>query len=211
MSDQEWYYMEGIPGMGDRPDFLESKYKSLADQAKAYKEARAELGRITGSVPETYDTSKYADLIDPQNPHLQGFLDFAKEKRLSQEVVDKAMGTLLEYEKSLLPDETLDEDTSKKKTIVENWAKSNFSQEALNVLNQIPKTPQVVKMLDEIRQAQYAARSQPPTQSNQYGSVEPLTEQDIRQEIRDNAKKYLEDGAYRNAIRAKLAQVLGEA
>ncbi len=210
MDNQEWYFDEGIPGLGPRPDYLEGKYKSLADQAKAYKEARSELGRLHGSVPEEYDLSNHKDWLDPQNPHLKGFLDFAKEKRLSQEVVSKAMGTLVDYEKGMMPDETLDAESEKTKTIVQNWAKNTFSKEGLDAFEVLPKTKGIVNMLNEMRQNQYANRSQAPTSMDHVGSMKMVDEHSIRQEMRDNSKKYLEDNAYRMEINRKLAQALGE-
>lgn len=210
MSDNEWYFTDGIPGLGDRPDFLETKYKSLAEQAKAYKEARSELGRLTGSVPEEYDLSEHKEWVDPTNPHLNGFLSFAKEKRLSQEVVSKAVGTLVDYEKSLMPNETLDPDSEKKKGIVDNWAKNTFTPDALKTFEVIPKTKEIVGLLDEMRQAQYKNRSNPPTSLEHQSNFKPVTEADVRAEIRDNSKKYLDDSSYRAEIQRKLAQALGE-
>lgn len=210
MDSTEWYFMEGVPGLGPRPDFLEGKYKSLAEQAKAYKEARSELGRLHGSVPEEYDLSSHKDWLDPTNPHLKGFLDFAKEKRLSQEVVSKAMGTLVDYEKGMMPDETLDPESEKTKGIVNNWAKNTFSKEGLQAFEILPKTQAIVKMLDEMRQNQFANRSQAPTNMEHVHSHKQMDEKSIRQEMRDNAKKYLQEGAYREEINRKLAQALGE-
>lgn len=207
----EWYFDTGVPGMGERPDYLETKYDSLAAQAKAYKEVRSELGRLTGSVPEEYDLSEFQEKIDTQNPHLKGFLDFAKERKLSQDVVSKAMGTLTEYEKTLMPDMTLDNEGQKKKTIVDNWAKNTFSKEALDTFEIIPKTKEIVSLLDEMRQLQYQSRSHAPTSVDHSSSAKILSESDIRAEIKDNSSKYLNDSQYRAEISRKLAQALGEA
>jgi hypothetical protein len=210
MSDNEWYYVEGIPGSGPRPDYLESKYKSIADQAKAYKEARSELGRLHGSVPEQYDVSDHQDWIDPTNPHLKGFLDFAKDKKLSQEVVSKAMGTLVEYEKSMMPDTTLDAESQKKMGIVENWAKNTFSPEGIRAFEILPKTKEIVGMLDEMRQKEYANRSKAPTSMDHASSFKVQTEAEIRTEMREQGAKYINDSAYRADVARRLAQVLGE-
>lgn len=54
----DWYYSkdEGaeIAGTGEKPDYLLSKYASVADQAKAYPELASKFGSFTGA-PEQYD------------------------------------------------------------------------------------------------------------------------------------------------------------
>ena len=61
--NNEWYLDEGIVGQGNRPEYLEPKYKSVVEQAKAYKEARKALGAMSGA-PETYDLSAFDEFID---------------------------------------------------------------------------------------------------------------------------------------------------
>ena len=54
----DWYYSkdEGaeIAGTGEKPEYLLSKYSSVADQAKAYPELASKFGSFTGA-PEQYD------------------------------------------------------------------------------------------------------------------------------------------------------------
>ena len=60
--EPSWYLMEGIPGQGDRPDFLEPKYKTMAEQAKAYKELQKALGATNGA-PDDYDFGEYKESL----------------------------------------------------------------------------------------------------------------------------------------------------
>ena len=50
----EWSYADGVPGNGDAPEYFKSdKYKTLADQAKAYTDLEKKFGSFTGA-PEEY-------------------------------------------------------------------------------------------------------------------------------------------------------------
>lgn len=50
-----YYLMEGIAGTGDAPEwFLNEKYKSVAEQAKAYNELNKKFGSFTGAPKDGY-------------------------------------------------------------------------------------------------------------------------------------------------------------
>ena len=211
--DAKWYFDDGVPGVGERPSYLEPKYTSLAQQARAYAEARKELGTLAsqlGPAPDSYDISAYTESIESDHPSVQNFLSYAKEKRLPQDVVSKAVETLSEYEKSYQIDETLAPEHEKKRETLDTWAKNTMTKESQEVFNVIPKTSQVIDMLDEIRQSQYRSKTQPPHGFNSSAPAAPLTEKQVRQEMHANKDRYMNDANYRDEIRAKLEQVLGE-
>ena len=82
-----WYVSEGVAGEGDKPEFLQDKYKSLSDQAAAYPELAKKLGGFTGA-PEEYESTMPEGLdgeFIADDPLMGGFQDWAKENQLSQE------------------------------------------------------------------------------------------------------------------------------
>ena len=86
--ESTWSYAEGIGGEGDAPEWLKTdKFKSVADQAAAYKGLEGKLGGFTGA-PEEYDVSMpdgvEGDFIEG-DPLMASFQDWAKENQLSQE------------------------------------------------------------------------------------------------------------------------------
>src|ERR1700676_124916 len=79
-----WLIDEGLPGVGERPSWLNEKFKSVADLAKSY----TELEKKVGTVPDEYDLSK-SKFIDPAYAPIQDMLQLAKDKRVPKEVIDK--------------------------------------------------------------------------------------------------------------------------
>jgi hypothetical protein len=210
----EWYFAEGIPGQGQRPDWLKPKYNSLAAQAKAYHEAEAKFGSMEAP-PDQYDLSTFTDKIDSDNEHIKSFLDYAKESRMSQGQVQKTLESLVNYENSFMVDESkeiekLGPDGQKKRQIVDQWVSNNFSKEAKETYEILPKTAEVLSFMDEVRQQQAKARSQSPQSTGTADQFKPLTEKEVRNEMAQNHKRYYEDPIYRAEISRKLAQALGD-
>ena len=102
--DKTWYWDEGIPGNGDRPEWLKGKYGKVVDQAKAYLEAEKAMGANGAAVPESYDWGTYSELFDVENPALTEFKNKAKELKLSQEAFNILVDPFAQYHKSLIPD-----------------------------------------------------------------------------------------------------------
>jgi hypothetical protein len=209
-----WYIREGVPGAGPKPDFLEDKYPTMEHQARAYKDVRKALGAMTGA-PEQYDLSEYQDFVDTSNPHMDAFLKFAKDSKLSQDAVKTTVKSFVEYSKSNQPDiqkelERLGPDGQRKIEVVNNWAKSTLSPKSFEALSSVPQTADVVLLMDELRQLQVAGRSQIADPVLHAESFRPLTVEEVRAEMSANRDKYLNDKNYRAEIQRKLQQVLGD-
>ena len=52
--EASWHYAEGVPGQGDKQEFLKDKYANITEQAKAYTELESRFGSFTGA-PEAYE------------------------------------------------------------------------------------------------------------------------------------------------------------
>ena len=214
MSDDVWWVDEGMAGQGPRPDYLQPKYKSLAEQAKAYNEARKSLAAMTGA-PDSYALDDFKDHIDIESPPLQEFLKYAREQRFNQEAVATTVKHIIDYEKRKVPDENeemakLGTDGPKKRGIVDQWAKNTLSKESQDAYEALPKTADVIKFMDELRQKSIASMSNPPAANGaSTQNFKPMNEAEIRQEMRDNYEKYQNSPQYREEIRRKLEQVLG--
>ena len=87
-----WFIDEGIPGQGNRPDWLPDKFKSTADMPKSYHE----LEKKFGTAPDEYDISN-SKFLDPDYVPFNEFLQLAKEKRVPKEVVDKMVDSIDKY------------------------------------------------------------------------------------------------------------------
>lgn len=101
--DAGWFFAEGLAGEGDRPEWFKAdKYKTVAEQAKAYAEAERRLGGFTGA-PEQYEVNLPEGVegeFDMDHPVLQRFMETAKEANMSQATFEQLLGTFVEYEAS---------------------------------------------------------------------------------------------------------------
>lgn len=212
-SEPTWFFADGVPGQGERPDYLEPKYKSVSEQAKAYKEAQKLLGAQSGA-PESYDFSGVQEFIDPNNQHIQEFALFAKENKLSQDVFARSLQSFVEYDKSRQPDvdqeiAKLGNDGMQKVTTVQNWVKNNLSSEAVKALEKLPVRAEVITMLDEIRQLHTHTQAKIPAGEKTENSFVPLSVQEVETEMLQNYTRYQNDPGYRAQIAAKFEQAVG--
>jgi len=209
-----WWYDDNVPGVGQKPEYLNSKYKTLAEQAKATNELHKMLVNTSGA-PDHYELGQYTDVIPSDDPALIKFLGFAKNNRFSQDAVTEILGTFVEHVKSKEPDidkeiAKLGENAAQKITTVQTWAENTFNQKTLDTISKISKNAEVIEFLDEMRQYSINLRSQPPG-SNQAG--EPfvkLTVKEVEQEMASNYDRYVKDAGYRKQIEAKFEQAIGD-
>jgi hypothetical protein len=211
--EPKWYYDSDVPGVGEKPDFLDDKYSSLAEQAKAYKEVRKALGAQTGA-PESYEFGEYAELIDSKNPHIQDFISYAKENRLSQDAFSRAVKTFVEYDKSMQPNideeiKKLGDDGARRIETVQKWAENNLSDKAIETIGKIGTRADVIEFLDELRQYQHHQAVVLPTSDDAAASFKPLSRAEVQEEMIQNYSKYKTDARYRAEIAAKLEQAVG--
>ena len=60
LSEGEYFLTEGIKGSGETPEWFKAdKYKSIADQAKAYTELEKRFGGFKGAPKEGYSCLLY--------------------------------------------------------------------------------------------------------------------------------------------------------
>lgn len=210
-----WYWDEGAPGTGDRPEWLEPKYNKVVDQAKAYKEAEKKLGAQGQPAPEDYEWGEYSELFDVQNPHMADLKNKAKELKLSQDAFKALVDPFAAYHKSLMPDTDaeiakLGEHAQSKINTVNTWASNHLSDKALETLGSISHTAEVFELMDEIRQLHYSTQSKVPTNMQAMSKVDVVTPESVQQKIADNYERYKNDGTYRAKLNAELKQAYGE-
>ena len=213
VKEPEWWLADGIPGTGPRPDYLESKYKSLEEQAKSYREVRRALGAQAGA-PDEYVFGELEQELDIKSPVIQDYVTYAKENRISQEAFSKTLKTFVEYEKSKLPNldeeiKKLGEDGPRKIDTVQKWAQNNLSEKAQKVIGELGTKAEVIEMLDELRQYQHHKSIVLPTSEDAAAAFKPLTKAEVTEEMIQNYSKYKTDARYRSEIQAKLEQAVG--
>ena len=87
LGEGEYFLAENIKGSGDKPDwYLGDKYKSVADQAKAYTELQKKFGGFTGAPQDGY---KAPEGVDPEDDAYKAFSEFAAKNNMNQELFNE--------------------------------------------------------------------------------------------------------------------------
>lgn len=201
--EPKWFIDEGIPGIGDRPAWLNDKFKTVADLGKSY----AELEKKFGSVPENYDISR-SMYFDPNDPEITGLLEVAKEKRVPKEVIDKMVDTFDNYlgKYDVNPEEEakkLGDNAKERLTTLNNWAKANLSDNAYKAISKSAQSADAILALEEIRSKMMSSSTLIPGGNDNSGS-EVNTLESVKQEIINNLEKYKTDPKYRTELQGKL-------
>ena len=147
----EWFLAEGVKGTAAAPEWYDrSKYKTLADQAKAYPEARSKIGELetklreAGAAPKAPESYVLPELAGPlqglewkaDDPLLAKAFEVAKKHNISQETFNAlALETIapliqhyemldLEAEKAAIGDRA-----DERMGWLKSWAEKNLAPE----------------------------------------------------------------------------------
>jgi hypothetical protein len=198
-----WFMDEGIPGGGPRPQWLSEKFKSVADLARSYHE----LEKKFGNTPDEYDFSK-SKYLDPDYGPFLDLKSHLKEKRVSQEVVDKFIESVDKYMDEFNVDykeeiRKLGDNAQDRIATLNNWAKANLSKQSFEALTSNLKSADAIKALEELRGKMMSNVPQVPNgNDNSSHNVQSLA--DIQSELNANLDKYKKDENYRKDITRRL-------
>ncbi len=155
--DPTWNWAEGVPGEGDRPDWVMDKYKTVEAQARAYGDAEKKLGAFTGA-PETYELNLSKDLvdaglgIDASNPAYAAISELCSGLQMNQGGFDKLLDA---YVRQFDADrntnvaneiEKLGSAGKAQISIVESYANAHMADEQLADLAAIGQTAAGIRM-----------------------------------------------------------------
>jgi hypothetical protein len=198
-----WYIDEGVPGVGQRPTWLNEKFKSAADLAKSY----SELEKKVGTPPEEYDFTK-SKYLDPDYVPFQELRQLAKDKRVPKEVMDKMLDSYDKYMDEFKTDpqeelKKLGDNAQDRIKTLDNWAKANLSKESFEALTMNLRNAESIKALEELRGKMMSSNPQIPNGND--GAVHNTASlEDIKLELSNNLEKYKTDINYRKDIQGRL-------
>ena len=204
-----WYYDEGKPGEGERPEWLNPKYKNTVEQAKGYAEAQKKLGAMKGA-PDEYDLS-VAEMPDvsftKDDPLMAEFLDSAKKNNVSQEYVSELLKTYVNMAKANQPDpqkelEKLGVNAKQDIQVLAQWGDNNLSKEESQLFKNMMTTADSVRLFEKIRGISSRADTAPGN---------PKTPRETKEQVLRmmHDPQYDVDESYRDLVREKLAQFGG--
>ena len=96
-STPSYYLSEGVGGEGDAPEWYKAdKYKSVADQAKAYTDLESRFGSFTGAPDEYTIEAPEGIQLAESDPLLDSVKGWAKENNLSQDGLNGLVGSFFQ-------------------------------------------------------------------------------------------------------------------
>lgn len=209
-----WYYDENMPGEGERPEWLRDKYKSAADQAKAYNELDHKLGKFKGA-PETYDLT-LPDMPDFKfedgDPVLAEFLDMAKESQASQEFVTKALAHYVKAQNFYAPDpqeeiQKIGVNAKAEIAQLNEWASQRLDKNEYETFKSMVTTAESFKVLQKLRRVSTSTPEVAVTNGHAPSNNKAISERQLLEMIGD--PKYSTDPLYRAEVDAKAQHVWG--
>ena len=82
-----WNYAEGVAGSGDRPEWFNTKYNTMEDQAKGYNELQSKLGGFTGN-PDAY-TLNDGVTANADNPLFTGLQEIGAKYGMNNDMYNE--------------------------------------------------------------------------------------------------------------------------
>jgi hypothetical protein len=200
-TSKPWAWSEDLPGTGDTPEwFIADKYKSVAEQAKGYKELSSKFGQFTGAPKDGYVLDKYKETVNIEDPTVKKFMESAKTMSMSQEGFEQVMDMFIEHESGSVidPEKFAKELNTEERTSVNmtlNWVKSNLGEDALGAVEEVMLYNKgMISVLSKIR----AMTNETKVPTGKPTTVASVA--DVQQLIRDNYNKYISDDSYNKKI-----------
>ena len=210
-----WMMSEEVKGEGEAPEwFKSSKYKSVADQAKAYAGLESKLGAFTGAPSDGYKVEMPEgipeDAINADDPMLANFNDWAAEAGLSQEKHTELMGIYVNgmFESQPSAEDVIKQmgkDAPQRINDFTSWARANFDEGEFEVMQGLATTADGFGILEKMRGMLRETDVAAPSSAN---SVDNTTKEALDEMVKD--PRYVESPAFRNEVTKKFEDYYGK-
>ncbi len=202
-AEPSWWLDEGVPGVGDRPAWLAEKFKNAAELARGY----SELEKRVGTAPDSYDFTK-SKYLDPEYAPFKELQDFAKTRKVPQDVLDKFQESMDKYLSEFSTNEAeeiekLGENSKERLQTLNNWAEANLTPESYQALTQNLRNAESIKALEELRTKMMTTNTVIPN-GNEGTGQSTASLADLQQELNSNLDKYKTDPKWRKDYQARL-------
>ena len=219
-----WSLDDNVPGQGEAPEWFKGdKYKTVAEQAKAYKELEGKFGAFTGA-PEAYDPVDIkAELkdaginINPEDPMLAKAMDYAKELNMSQEGYSKLVNLYAETlaaEESAVQQLRADEmkalghNAEERLSNLGAWASKNLDTDMMEGFQGLATSAGAVKTLERLVAMTRSAPVNPSNATPAPGTSKAEIEEMLFAKD-DHGNRKMRDPEYAKMVQQKMNEVHG--
>ena len=208
-----WMMSEDIKGEGEAPEwFKANKYKTVADQAKAYAGLESKLGAFTGAPEDGYKVELPEGIegeIADDDPMLVSFNEWAAEAGLSQEKHTELMALYVNGLMETQPDiqeeiKRMGKDAPQRINDFTAWAKANFDEGEFVTLQGLATTAEGFAILEKMRGM---LRETDVSAPDNVKSVDNTSKEALYELIKD--PRYSESPAFRKDVEQKFKDYFG--
>jgi hypothetical protein len=223
-TESTWAWSEGVAGEGDAPEWFKGdKYKSVADQAAAYKDLEGKFGAFTGA-PENYEINVSEALQEKgveftaDDPIMEEAFKMAKDMGMDQTGFDKLLdiyGMTRIAEGEALESHKVDEmkalGTNAEQRVgnLDAWGKANLPTDLYDGFVEMASSASSVKAMEQlISMTRNAPVNSSTTTAAASMSSEELTKMQFEKD--DNGNRRLQtDPAFKARFDKLSAEVWG--
>lgn len=183
LSEGEYFLTEGIKGTGDTPEWYKAeKYKSVADQAKAYTDLEKKFGGFTGAPKDGYAIPEGVEQGDELMDALKGF---AEKTNMNQDSFNEAWDLLISQSEAVeevsaeMEMQRLGDNAPERVKTVEQFMKNNLDNDTYEKVRYAVNSAESIELVEALIGATAPAKL--PID----GNIEPggLTWADIEAEM----------------------------
>ena len=209
-----WMMSEDVKGEGEAPEWFKSnKYKTVADQAKAYSGLESKLGAFTGAPEDGYNVELPEGIeaqIDAEDPMLVSFNEWATEAGLSQERHTELMGIymngMLEAQPSIDDEiKRMGKDAPQRINDFTSWAKANFDEGEYATLESLATTAEGFSILEKMRGM---SRETDVSAPDNVRAVDNTTQEALYEMVKD--PRYETSPVFRKEVEKKFEDFYGK-
>lgn len=154
LAEGEYFLTDGIKGTGDMPEWYKGdKYKSVAEQARAYTELEKKFGGFTGAPKDGYDVFEGVEEGDELWSEL---VEFGERQNMSQGALHEAWGLLTAQEEALeqvnleMELEALGDRGTERIKTVEQFLKNNLDADTYERVRYAVNTAASVELVETL-------------------------------------------------------------
>lgn len=213
-----WYWVnpsddnEGVAGNGEAPEWYKGgKYKSVAEQAKAYTELEKKLGAFTGA-PEEYALPEDADL-DISDPMYKTFMEIGKKHGMNNDMFTETVTAVAQLqakqaEESMAHElKQLGNNADYRLKNISDWAMSRLSIDEFEAFQGMLTSAKAVQAVEKIMKQSMGTKV---ANENQVVATPTVTKDKIREmqfAVDEFGNRRMNDPEYRKQFE-KLASQL---
>ena len=154
LGEGEYFLSDNVKGVGDMPEWYKAdKYKSVAEQAKAYTELEKKFGGFTGAPKDGYSI---VEGVEQDDELWQELVSFGEKTNMSQSALNDAWQILSAQEQAVeevsveMEMQKLGDNAVERIKVVEQYMKNNLDADTYEELRYAVNSAESVQLIEAL-------------------------------------------------------------